>query len=417
VGPWKIGNKDRMQKIIQILMIFFFLITVKMAQGQDQTKRVIKIGSKKFTESVILGEIAAHLFQEAGLLTVHFRELGGTQILWKALLKGEIDLYPEYTGTLKQEILAQMQLESDEALKSALASFGIQMSAVLGFNNTYVLGMQTKTAHSLGIRKISDLRYHPNLKFGFSNEFMDRQDGWRSLRLRYQLPQKEVQGLDHDLAYRGIQEGAIDVVDLYSTDAEIRYHNLRPLNDDLEHFPKYFAVFLYRDTLNKNFPKGILSFQRVMGKINENAMIKMNSRAKLDKIPENRVAADFLKRHLALETKVQEETTMQRFIHNTKVHLNLVGISLGAAILISIPLGLVASRYGFLGQIVLGGVGIIQTIPSLALLVFMIPLLGIGSRPAIVALFLYSLLPIVRNTYTGLLGSPSLFGNPLKLWG
>src|ERR1019366_6751292 len=193
----------------------------------------VKIGSKVFTEGVILGEMAAILARSAGARTVYRRELGGTQVLWNALLKGEIDLYPEYTGNIVQEILQDAGAPNEEAIRQALSVRGIRMSRPLGFDNTYAIGMKQGVAGRLGIRTISDLGRHPELKLGFSNEFMNRTDGWPGLRGRYSLPQRDVRGLDHDLAYRAIEGGSIDATDFYSTDAEIRAYHLQVLQDDL----------------------------------------------------------------------------------------------------------------------------------------------------------------------------------------
>ncbi|MCZ6679700.1 MAG: ABC transporter permease subunit [Candidatus Poribacteria bacterium] len=362
----------------------------------------VKVGSKKFTESVILGELISQIAQSAGASAVHRRELGGTRILWNALLKGEIDAYPEYTGTISQEILAGEGISGEEEIRKALAAQGIRMSRPLGFNNTYIVGMKEAVAEKLLIRTISDLRRHPDLKIGFSNEFMDRGDGWPSLRDRYSLPHRDVRGMDHDLAYRGLERGDIQVIDLYSTDAEIQYYNLRGLADDLGHFPAYHAVILYRDDLQKKAPKVASALLKLEGRIPEKEMVKLNARVKLDRVPESRVASEFLEATLSVKTDVQAETGASRFLKHTREHLLLVAISLLGAIIVSIPLGILAAKVPQIGQIILGIVGIIQTIPSLALLVFMIPLLGIGGPPAILALFLYSLLPIVRNTYAGL---------------
>ena len=131
-------------------------------------------------------------------------------------------------------------------------------------------------------------------------------------------------------------------------------------------------------------------------------MIAMNARVKLDKIPDTEVAADFLAEAFLLQTVVRSETRLDRLVINTKIHLGLVLVSLASAILVAIPLGVAAAKFTRFGQVILSVVGIVQTIPSLALLVFMIPLLGIGGPPAIVALFLYSLLPIVRSTHSGI---------------
>ncbi|MCH6575824.1 MAG: ABC transporter permease subunit, partial [Bacteroidetes bacterium] len=258
-----------------------------------------------------------------------------------------------------------------------------------------------------GIENISDLRMHPNLKFGFTNEFMDRKDGWRGLQKFYNLPQSNVNGMDHDLAYRGLASSSIDVIDLYSTDAEINYYNLKVLKDDLHYFTDYQAVLLYRKDLEKTFPKVIDAIKKLKNSILESLMIKMNSEVKINGKSEEEVAAQFIKNKFSIESNYVESTFLRRLWHNTKEHLYLVLISLSAAILVSIPLGISSYKNKKLGKLIIGITGIIQTVPSLALLVFMIPLLGIGSSPAIVALFLYSLLPIVRNTFTGLEDIPT----------
>ncbi|MCK4944075.1 MAG: ABC transporter permease subunit [Candidatus Aminicenantes bacterium] len=379
------------------VIIIFFASPVP--AGSDST---VVIGSKKFTESVILGEMMAQLVLKSEVQTVHKRELGGTRILWNALLKGNIDVYPEYTGTLSEEIFSNEKIHNLEAMVEMLKRQGILISRPLGFDNTYVIGMKRERAEELDINKISDLRFYPDLKFGFSNEFMDRGDGWPSLKTHYKLPQKDVRGLDHDIAYRGLETDSVDVIDLYSTDAEILYYGLRRLKDDLEHFPLYKAVILYRKDLKERFPRVVDSLLLLEGAISQRQMTRMNQRSKLEKIPENRVAAEFLTDTLSLSIQPKEETMLDRFLTHTGEHLLLVLLSLTAAIFFSIPLGVVAARYSKASHIILGFVGMIQTIPSLALLVFMIPLLGIGGPPALMALFLYSLLPIVRNTYTGL---------------
>ncbi|HEX3035231.1 MAG TPA: glycine betaine ABC transporter substrate-binding protein, partial [Thermodesulfobacteriota bacterium] len=241
-----------------LCLVFLLLIFVNVScNTSEKSSTKIKVGSKTFTESVILGEIVSQLAGQEGVEVKHLRELGGTRVLWSALLKGEIDIYPEYTGTIIQEILARKDIHDEKTLKKALAEKNILMSRPLGFNNTYAIGMKEDVAEKLGINKISDLRKHPQLRFGFTNEFMDRRDGWPSLRRAYSLPQKNVRGLDHDLAYRGLESGAIQVTDLYSTDAEIRYYNLRTLKDDLNHFPEYNAVLLYRKDLKTRAPQAL----------------------------------------------------------------------------------------------------------------------------------------------------------------
>lgn len=394
---------SRLFKMVLLLGIIF---QVHLALGKDSPDH-ISVGSKTFTESVILGEMLRLLAQQTGMEASHQRQLGGTRVLWNALLNGDIDAYPEYTGTLLQEILVKENLQTEAQLEQALASRNLRMTRALGFNNTYAIGVKEELADRLKLRTISDLRKHPDLVLGFGNEFMDRADGWPGLQQRYQLPQNNVRGLDHDLAYRGIESGTLDVTDLYTTDAEINYYNLRALEDDLNYFPIYNAVILYRADLEQRAPEVVTLFKRLSGNIDAETMSELNARVKLQGKAESVVAADYLEKTLKLNIDLQVQTAWQRFWRHTIEHLVLVGISLSAAILLSIPLGILAARRPRIGHIVLGIAGILQTIPSLALFVFMIPFLGIGGPPAVVALFLYSLLPIIRNTYAGLKDIPS----------
>jgi len=355
-----------------------------------------RVGSKAFTESVILGEIAIQLLESRGVEATHRRQLGGTQVLWKALLAGEIDAYPEYTGTLRQEIFAGR----DGALEELLASEGVVLGAKLGFEDSYALGMREENAARVGVARISDLAAHPELRLVFSSEFMSRADGWPALQRAYQLPHQP-RGMDHDLAYRALAAGEIDVTDLYSTDAEIRAYRLRVIEDDRRHFPSYEAVLIHRRDLPARAASALASLG---GRIDQRAMIAMNARVKLDRVPESQVAAEFLGKAARVE-----DSRAERILAATRDHLFLVGVSLLLSLLVALPLGILAARRPRLGAVVLSAAGVVQTIPSLALLVFMIPFFGIGATPAIVALFLYGLLPIVRNTHAGLSDvSPSL---------
>jgi osmoprotectant transport system permease protein len=285
--------------------------------------------------------------------------------------------------------------------------------------------MKAERAAAAGIERISDLAAHPELRFAFSNEFMDRQDGWPALRARYRLPQRDPRGVDHDVAYRGLAGGDIDVTDLYATDPEIVEYGLRVLVDDRHQFPAYDVVLLYRADLGQRAPAALQALSRLEGRISAPAMIQMNARAKLHRVPEETVAADFLAATFggrgggdgggdagagagaaAAAAPQRGDGWLRSLWQRTVEHLFLVGVSLLLAIVVAVPLGVVAARRPLLGRAILGVTGILQTVPSLALLVFMIPLLGIGSSPAIVALFVYSLLPIVRNTHAGLRGVP-----------
>jgi osmoprotectant transport system permease protein len=384
------------------------LLATTLLAGAPRTAaaRTVAVGSKSFTESVILGEIASQLARAAGTPATHREGFGGSRLVWEALLRGDIDVYPEYTGTLRQELLPGT---TPDGIDHALAARGLAAIGPLGFNNTYAIGVRRAVAARLGLRTISDLRAHPELRFGFSSEFMSRRDGWPALRSRYGLPQTAVTGLEHDLAYRGLVSDALDATDLYATDPEIAQYDLVVLEDDLGVFPRYDAILVYRRDLAGWAAPALAALGRLAGRIDAPAMAAMNARAKRDRVPAGEVAAAFLGTALGVTGAPPPVSRARAVGARTAEHLALVGLSLLAAIVVAIPLGILAARRPRFGQLVLGTVGIIQTVPSLALLVFMIPLLGIGALPALVALFLYSLLPIVRNTHAGLQGiSPAL---------
>tara|TARA_A100001037_G_C15147021_1_gene636794 strand:- start:432 stop:1916 length:1485 start_codon:yes stop_codon:yes gene_type:complete len=387
---------------MRIVAAVIFCLYLVLVESTSPMARETKVGSKAFTESVILGEIVTQLIAGSGLEAVHHSQLGGTRILWEALKAGEIDVYPEYTGTLTNEILARYRFETDRQQKEFLGELGLQLGPKIGFNNTYALAVTESTSLSREIHKISDLAAHRDLSFGFSNEFMDRQDGWPGLKATYSLTQKDVFGLDHDLAYRGLVAEDIYVTDVYSTDAEIEYYNLTVLEDDKQYFPTYNAILIYRTEWADKYPELLKMLRALDDDINESEMAAMNAAVKIEKRTEAEVARTFLLEKHGREPNRSSRGMSVRVLANTLDHLALVGVSLLAAILIAIPLGIVAAQNPRLGHFVLTVVGIVQTIPSLAMFVFMIPLVGIGGPPAILALFLYSLLPIVQNTHAGL---------------
>ena len=356
----------------------------------------VQVGSKQFTESVILAEIAVQTLRAAGIEATHRRELGGTRVLWEALRSRQIDLYPEYTGTISEELLGGAR-----DLAAELERRGAGASRSLGFEDTYAIGMRRADAGRLGIRTLSDLARHPHLEIGLTNEFLRRRDGWPRLREVYGLSEAHVRGMQHELAYRALRSGHIAATDLYSTDAEILAADLVVLEDDRRAFPPYEAVLLRRADLPE---PAVRALARLEGAISPAEMVAMNARALRDRVPEAQVASDFLRAKVGIASDGRTSGTVQRIGRRTLEHLFLVAVSLAAAIAVAVPLGILAWQRPRAGQVILTAAGVIQTIPSLALLVFMIPLLGIGAGPAIVALFLYSLLPIVRGTHAGLAG-------------
>jgi len=362
-------------------------------------ERII-IGSKKFTESYVLAEIAKRTLENAGVAAEHRQGMGGTIVLWEALRSGQIGFYPDYTGTISEEILKLSPSATTEEMRVRLEKFGVGMTNELGFNNTWALVMRRSEADRLQIHKISDLRDHPEVRFGLTHEFLERRDGWRPLAEKYQLATRNVSGIDHGLGYAALRSGEISVKDAYSTDAKIGENDLVVLEDDLGFFPQYKAVFLYRLGLS---PKVLTILRTLEGTLDEPRMIRLNTEAERSKSYARAADSYFQNSESAQQPRPSESLT-QKLIRWTSRHLELAGISLLLSIIVGIPLGIVASRGGPLGHVILAITGTVQTIPSLALLALLVPVpfFGISPRTAIAVLFLYGLLPIVRNTATGL---------------
>lgn len=361
----------------------------------------LKIGSKRFTESYVLGELLAQTARAE-----HKPGLGNTAILQEALRSGAIDVYPEYTGTIAREILKTEDQLDLAALNRRLQPLGFAASVPLGFSNSYALGMREADAKRLGITSISQLAKHPALRFGLSHEFLGRRDGWPGLRAAYALPQAP-RGLDHGLAYEALAAGEIDVMDLYATDAKIARYRIVVLDDDRGFFPAYDAVLLHRADVPARFPAAFQAFRTLEGRIDAATMVRLNARAEIDKIPFGQVASEYLGQSAKGARTLWSAVFAPDFGRLLAEHLGLVFGSLAVAALIGVPLGMLAARSTVLGQPVLVLTGVIQTVPSLALLAFLIPLTGtIGIWPALIALFLYALLPITRNTHAGLIQVP-----------
>lgn len=368
----------------------------------------LRIGSKRFTESYILGELLTQAAGPPGAAQ-HQPGLGNTAIVFEALKAGGIDLYPDYTGTLAAEILKLPPGAGLDAIQRALAPMGLGAAIPLGFENTYALAVSDARAGAL--RRLSDLAAQPQFRLGLSHEFLGRADGWPGLASRYGLPQRPV-GLDHGVAYEALAAGQVDAIDIYSTDAKIRKYKLRVLEDDRHYFPRYDAVVVYRLDVPQRFPQAWQALERLAGRVSADDMIAMNAAAEIDGQSFDAIARAFLAGTAGQKATHDGAEPRSRLAaalfgpDTTRLalrHVGLVAGAVGAATLVGVPLGMLAARRRRTGQAVLGVVNVLQTVPSLALLAMLIPLLGrIGVWPAMVALFLYALLPIVRNTATGL---------------
>jgi osmoprotectant transport system substrate-binding protein/osmoprotectant transport system permease protein len=364
---------------------------------------VIRVGSKSFTESYILAEIVAQVIERAGEARVERKlGLGGTGITQRAIVSGAIDIYPEYTGTLSRVILKDPALVTPDAIRARLVASGLTISEPLGFNNTYALAVRADTAERLGLAKISDLSRHDRLTAAFTSGFLEREDGWPGLKRHYGLAIGNVRVMEHALTYRAIAAGEVDVMDVFSTDGQLERLHLRILKDDRGFFPDYSAVLLARRDMAERFPRTWARLREVLeGSLDDRRMSALNAMADLDgkSVPE--VAAAFA--GTASPDAHRRSGLAAEIYALTLDHLVLVLVALAAAIVVGMPMGIAAARFRRAGQLELGAVGMLQTIPALALLVFMIPLFGIGKGPALVALSLYALLPIVRSTYAGLI--------------
>lgn len=366
----------------------------------------ITVASKHFNEGYILAEIMSQLLESRGYKVDRRYGLGGTLVCYRALEHGEVDVYAEYTGTLAQAILKiGNPAPSVAVLNRLLAPKGLMVLPSFGFNDTYAIAMKRSLADRLDIHTISDLAGRNNLRIAFSLEFLNRKDGWPGLAKRYGLTQVPT-GIEHGLAYQAINEGKIDVTDAYSTDAGLARYHLTTLTDDKHYFPEYLAVPFVRRDLPAG-AKRVLSL--LSGRIDDAEMRRMNAEVAIDHKTFAQVAHGFLTQAHLLSTRQEQIDDVpatgfwQTLAKNTVRHLELTAIALLLGCLVGLPLGVLVYRSPAISRVTVYLAGLMQTIPSIALLALMIPLFGIGMLPAIVALFLYSILPILRNTITALI--------------
>lgn len=367
------------------------------------TQEPIRVASKNFNESYLLSEMLAQLLESDGYSVERKFGLGGTLICYEALRNNEIDAYVEYTGTLIQAILKLPAATSPDQMHEALSAQELGLLSPFGFNNTYALVIKQEKAELLGLRSIADLAAHEQLKVVVSHEFLQRQDGWPGLAASYGLLQT-VSGIEHGLAYQALNTGSIDVTDAYSTDGELQRYQLQVLADDQGYFPSYLAAPLVRAELS---PAVQHSLGQLAGRLDDATMQRLNAEVVFNKRAFADVATEFLvAEKLVVQTAVTAPGWQDRLpaglLPNIVQHLKLTGIALGLAIVLGLGVSLLVFRNPLASSFVLYACSLVQTIPSIALLALMIPLFGIGEVPAIIALFLYSLLPIVRNTVTAL---------------
>jgi len=386
--------------------------------------RPIVVATKPFAESYILGEMFAQLLEARGFSVDRRPGLGATEIAFAALRRGEVDVYPEYTGTGLLAILGEEPPSSGgEAFRRVAAVFserwGVRWLPPLGFENTYAVTVRPATADSLDLETLSDLaEVAGRLTAGFSPDFIGRADGLEGLRAAYGLDPGSVRPLLQAVKYQALAAGEVDVIDGYATDGQIARYGFRVLLDDRGFFPPYDAAALAGPALVRDLPGAVAALAELSGRLDEGTMRELNRRVEVDAEPVPVVAADALGRlGLTEGAPVGAERVPSAggasglvsylwarrapTLDQTRRHMLLVGLSLLAGLAVAVPLGLALERVRGAAEGVIRAVGVLQTVPSIALLAFMIPLLGIGVVPAVTALFLYSLFPMLRNTYTG----------------
>lgn len=397
----------------------------------------IRVASKPFTESYILSEMVAQLVEDSGEAAAERRfGLGGPNLVVEALRSGNVDIDVNYTGSLMHLFLKERSTVTLEELRAELLRQGLVLGGSLGFNNTYAIAVRRQTSQELHLAKVSDLRGHPELRGAFTPDFLNFDDGFYKLQQVYGVALSSIRPMQHSLAYPALKSHEIDLTDAYTTDGTLPQFDLVLLTDDREFFPKYYGVVVARAEIAQRFPRTWAALRRLDGLLSEETMIRLNAAVDNKQASVDETARSFLRErglfaHLAGAPAARSSGSDSRepaaypagsasgasrppaatgrsvldagLLVASYEHLALVVSSLLLACLLGIPLGIIAYHRRTLGQVLVATTGLIQTIPSLALLCFLIPVLGIGALPTIFALFIYGLLPIAQSTVSGLL--------------
>ena len=399
------------------LAALLFLLTF-----QVPDPRPVVVASKPFGESYILAEMFAQLLEARGIEVDRRPGLGATEIAFGAIRAGSADVYPEYTGTGLLAILGEQPMPDprrvfDRVSREFRRRWNARWLPPLGFENTYAVAVRRETASRYGLATLSDLaRAARSLRAGLTPDFIGRPDGLPGLTRAYGMRFAEVRALLPAVKYQALAAGEVDVIDGYSTDGLIARYDLVVLRDDKRFFPPYEAAALVSGELVERRPAAIAALTELSSRLDETTMRRLNRRLEVDREPVGRIAGDALAelgltgaRAAAAPARRPDEGGFPRYLWDRRAelsgmarrHLLLVVLSLAAAIAAAVPLGLALERLPRGAEVAVRAAGVLQTLPGIALLAFMIPLLGIGVLPAVAALFLYSLYPILRNTYTG----------------
>lgn len=413
--------RRRRLAIAILVALALALFAARVLRAQVKEGAPVVVASKPFGESFLLAEMFAQVLEEEGIPVERRPGLGATEVAFAALRSGAVDVYPEYTGTGLIAILHDSSAGDARAAFNKVSrefeqGFSVHWLAPLGFENTYAIAVTKKTAAKYGLRTLTDLsRAAPSLTAGLTPDFIGRSDGLPALQRKYGMKFAAVKPLSQALKYQALAGGSVEIIDGYSTDGLISKYDLIVLADDAHVFPPYEAAALVGARLWKERPDAIAALSQLSGRLDVTTMRALNARVEVNHEPVASVARDELKQlgigsaSVAPVKKGVPSSGLGEYFaaHRSELtaqflrHVMLVVVALIAGIFVAVPLGLLLERARGSAETVIRGVGVLQTIPSIALLAFMIPLFGIGVWPALIALWLYSLYPILRATYTG----------------
>jgi osmoprotectant transport system permease protein len=385
-------------------------------------ERPLRIAAKPFTESYLLAELLAQLVEAVGEAPVERKfGIGGPQFVIDGLQAGELDIDVNYTGALAHLYLPSERAPSEDRLRSTLRERGLLMSSSLGFNNTYAIAVRSETAQRLRLSRISDLVPHRALRGAFTPDFLNYEDGFYRLQQVYGVTLASVRPMQHSLAYQALASGEIDLTDAYTTDGSLPLYSLTLLRDDRDFFPRYEGVIVIRAEAAARVPQTWARFRQLEGRFRDDEMLRLNAEIDVKHRAVAEVAREVLAKAQLVAPQPAAATAARTLDHALWVatieHLVLVLSALVLSALVGIPIGIAAVRYRRLGQVLIALTSLLQTIPSLALLCFLIPFLGIGALPTVAALFLYGLLPIAQSTAAGLLSIDARLIETAKLLG
>jgi osmoprotectant transport system permease protein len=411
---------NRALKSLMCVLAVPIATTVAGAQSAKDSGRIV-VASKPFGESFILAEMFAQLLEARGFSVTRRPGMGATEVAFSALRQNGIDVYPEYTGTGLLAILHAPPETNPGTVFNHVSRefrnrFSVRWLPPLGFENTYAIAVRRETANQYHLKTLSDLAtVAPKLSAGLTADFIGRKDGLPGLQTAYGLNFRQVRPLAQAVKYQALASGAVDVIDGYSTDGLIARYNLVVLTDDRHFFPPYEAAALVSPRLQRAMPGAVAALTELSGRIDVGTMRVLNSRLEVAGEPVERVARSELDtlgliRHVVASSSDEKgRESFAQYMWNSRSslgtallrHILLVLVAVLAGILVAVPLGLWLEQTPRAAEPVIRATGVLQTIPSIALLAFMVPLIGVGVWPALVALWLYSLYPIVRTTYSG----------------